>query len=333
MQPTTFLQLSNPCNENWHNMTATEKGRFCNACKEQVIDFTSMTDRQVLAYLNSNQGKICGRIYTHQLNRALVSYNQKPSFGLQWILTGLSALFFSVVKSQPPTVALQEKPRASFLTNTAVDAKTIEHNIVTVRGSILNQEQQAILNAYVTGFSDNDKIFTNKKGEFVLQVPANVKSLLVSAEGYHSRVVPTSLLQEQDTTIVLTAVDTGIGGLDKNHLDKNIIMGGITTFTEIEKPDTVITFVKKVFNNQFFKIQPNPANKNGVNISISKTGVYTVQIFDNNSRLLYTQEVVVNHKGQVVFINFNGCVTKGTYYIRVIDKQSKKQYTDKLMVQ
>jgi hypothetical protein len=45
------------------------------------------------------------------------------------------------------------------------------------------------------------------------------------------------------------------------------------------------------------------------------------------------QEVVVNSKGQVVQIIFPDCVVKGIYYIRVIDKKTKKQYVDKLMVQ
>jgi hypothetical protein len=78
---------------------------------------------------------------------------------------------------------------------------------------------------------------------------------------------------------------------------------------------------------------PNPATKGGVGISIKQTGNYTVQIFDNNSKLIHVQEVVVNGKGEIVQIIFPSCVVKGTYYIRVVDKKTKKQYVDKLLVQ
>lgn len=30
------LSISEPCHENWHNMTPTEQGRFCNACAKEV---------------------------------------------------------------------------------------------------------------------------------------------------------------------------------------------------------------------------------------------------------------------------------------------------------
>lgn len=51
-------------------MTPTEQGRFCNACAKEVIDFTAMSDTEVLHYFISKKNEnVCGRLYADQLNR------------------------------------------------------------------------------------------------------------------------------------------------------------------------------------------------------------------------------------------------------------------------
>jgi hypothetical protein len=77
MKTQTYLHLDDPCNENWNNMTTVEKGRFCDSCATQVMDFTIMTDIEVLQYLFTNNGKMCGRIHKDQLQRALLTHEQK----------------------------------------------------------------------------------------------------------------------------------------------------------------------------------------------------------------------------------------------------------------
>jgi hypothetical protein len=340
MKTQTYLHLDDPCNENWNNMTTVEKGRFCDSCATQVMDFTIMTDIEVLQYLSANNGKMCGRIHKDQLQRALLTHEQKKK-GLQLMIAGVASLFFSIGKSSAQQKTLnQDAPKASLLQNkqsTIFINQTISTAEQTLKGSIVNAEQSALLNGYIVNPMNHEKVLANKFGQFVMQIPADVNHVLVGAKGFDTRTVPASMLNGIDTTITLTATDTtikDIGIFDKGDLNgTNIIMGGIRSFTEIEKSDTVITFVKKIFNNAFFKILPNPATKGGVGISIKQAGNYTVQIFDNNSKLIHVQEVVVNGKGEIVQIIFPSCVVKGTYYIRVVDKKTKKQYVDKLLVQ
>lgn len=340
MKTQTYLHIYNPCNENWNKMTLLEQGKFCDKCAHEVMDFTVMTDQEVLNYIKNNNGMTCGRLHLDQLQRALHDMDRKKKKGWQWVIAGMASLFFSIGKSSAQKNELKEESKAGLLlkNNDAIEA---QQNLLkeqkTLKGRIFNDNQQAILNGYVLNPTTLDKILVNKNGEFVMQVTENITHVLAGAKGYDSRMVPTNFLVSSDTTIELKRVDTsitdssGIGNLDLNT--KNVFMGGITTFTEIEKPDTLTTFVKKVFNNSFFKIIKNPANKNGVSLSVKQEGRYNVQIFDNNSKLIQVTEIEINSKNEVVFIDFTKCVAKGIYYIRLVDKKTGKQYTDKIVVQ
>lgn len=67
-----ILQIPEPCQENWNEMTPENKGRFCGSCQKTVVDFTEMSDEQVKHYLLDNKHKnTCGRFYATQIGRPL----------------------------------------------------------------------------------------------------------------------------------------------------------------------------------------------------------------------------------------------------------------------
>ena len=56
------FSIESPCNENWNQMTATEKGAFCQKCSTDVHDFTNKSNDEIRSVLRDNIGnKICGR--------------------------------------------------------------------------------------------------------------------------------------------------------------------------------------------------------------------------------------------------------------------------------
>ncbi|MEO6251951.1 MAG: carboxypeptidase-like regulatory domain-containing protein [Ferruginibacter sp.] len=78
------LSIPEPCHENWQQMTPTDQGRFCNACAKEVVDFSTMTDMQVLNYFSTlTHEKVCGRALPEQLNRA-ISRPEAPKKRLFW---------------------------------------------------------------------------------------------------------------------------------------------------------------------------------------------------------------------------------------------------------
>jgi hypothetical protein len=93
-----ILVIPQPCHVNWQAMSPTEQGRFCQSCQKQVIDFTNMTDAQILALIPKNNHAVCGRFNTEQLNRPLGQ--QPPIFTWQKIMKlAASVLAFLCLKT------------------------------------------------------------------------------------------------------------------------------------------------------------------------------------------------------------------------------------------
>ncbi|MBS1622695.1 MAG: carboxypeptidase regulatory-like domain-containing protein [Bacteroidetes bacterium] len=93
MRRTLHLTIPTPCHERWDAMTATERGAFCHSCVKEVIDFSAMTDSQVIQYLERHKTG-CGRFREDQLGRDMSLPKANNSL-MQWkvLLMGLLPAF------------------------------------------------------------------------------------------------------------------------------------------------------------------------------------------------------------------------------------------------
>ena len=62
------LEVIEPCTEEWAKMKAggENNSRFCDSCQKNVIDFTRMSNKEMLRFINSKEN-ICGRFRKEQL--------------------------------------------------------------------------------------------------------------------------------------------------------------------------------------------------------------------------------------------------------------------------
>lgn len=67
---TTKPRVPQPCHASWDAMAPNQGGRFCGACQKTVIDFTAMTDQEILSHLASSRASVCGRFRNEQLEVA-----------------------------------------------------------------------------------------------------------------------------------------------------------------------------------------------------------------------------------------------------------------------
>lgn len=57
------------CAENWDKMNPTEKGKFCEVCTKEVIDFTVLSKNEIIdVFKKNNFQALCARAYSSQLN-------------------------------------------------------------------------------------------------------------------------------------------------------------------------------------------------------------------------------------------------------------------------
>ena len=90
------ISIPNPCHQNWHEMNIVEKGRFCDSCQKNVIDFTMQSDTAILRAVE-NAEHLCGRFLPDQLDRILIQRKEKAMF---WQVGMASFLGFIGLGSQ-----------------------------------------------------------------------------------------------------------------------------------------------------------------------------------------------------------------------------------------
>jgi len=77
MKNTLKIEIPNPCKANWEKMSLNDIGRHCTSCNTTVVDFTKMTDDEIVKYLSSNSTQnTCGHFLKGQIK------NDKNSFQL-----------------------------------------------------------------------------------------------------------------------------------------------------------------------------------------------------------------------------------------------------------
>src|SRR5689334_19624498 len=95
------IRIPEPCHENWHNMTPTEQGRFCGSCQKTVVDFTLMTDNELLNYFSKTSQHTCGRFSGDQLNKDLkpTVIKKRYTWAYVWNLI-LATMLFTEANAQ-----------------------------------------------------------------------------------------------------------------------------------------------------------------------------------------------------------------------------------------
>lgn len=96
------ITIPEPCNEDWNQMTATQKGAYCKSCAKEVIDFTRISKSELARKIKHGQN-LCGRFKPEQLNTPLPSVT-RSNFQRNAAMLGFTSLL-----SLSNPLAAQEK--------------------------------------------------------------------------------------------------------------------------------------------------------------------------------------------------------------------------------
>ncbi len=172
------LTIPTPCTENWNAMTPDPNGRFCASCQKTVIDFSSMSDAEIVQYFTHFKGVTCGRFTEKQLQRPLsMPTVSKPQNRWAWAFSAL--LLPTVLSSQTvKTVESVVFSTNSVVLPTVVELKKqgaeINHNEATIKlhGIVVDTQYQPIIGASIVLRGTNNGTVTDLDGHFELKVPA-----------------------------------------------------------------------------------------------------------------------------------------------------------------
>ncbi|SHM27149.1 hypothetical protein SAMN05444266_107214 [Chitinophaga jiangningensis] len=118
------FSIPSPCSKSWDEMEISGEGRYCDSCCKTVVDFTQLTDEQIITLISKHTGRLCGHFNVSQLNRNLLP--MQPQYRLVPVIL-LSAGMLLVhgaasaqqVKTKDTTVA-PVKPAVSIPVDSAV---------------------------------------------------------------------------------------------------------------------------------------------------------------------------------------------------------------------
>src|SRR5471030_2658656 len=107
------IHIPEPCHEDWQQMTPVDKGRFCQSCAKQVVDFSVMSDQQILNYISNAPGKLCGRFANDKLQRPLLP--AKPEKKKMWWIAAMMPLMMVFGKAGAQKKGHKNGPKENII--------------------------------------------------------------------------------------------------------------------------------------------------------------------------------------------------------------------------
>jgi hypothetical protein len=107
------IDVKQPCHENWQQMTPNEQGRHCLSCQKTVVDFTRMSDQEILHYISNTSSSVCGRFYNHQLDKTYEEKKIKPAFTFRYAWNLITAAFLLTGSAATAQVKKKEKKKTA----------------------------------------------------------------------------------------------------------------------------------------------------------------------------------------------------------------------------
>lgn len=180
---TITLQIQNPCHENWDQMLEEEKGKFCLACQKTVVDFTKMSDAEVVNFLSDYKGSLCGRISKDRLNVPLSNRVKTYGSPLHRFAAGLLLSFGLLHPIQAQTLKIKTEQHSvntheKNTSNGNGEKKIISGRVTDATG------KKALEGVSVQELNSGLAAYTDKNGNYRLELPEDVTGKQVQLSFY-----------------------------------------------------------------------------------------------------------------------------------------------------
>ena len=346
MPKKTQLFIADPCHEQWGDMRPDTDGRFCGSCRKTVVDFTMMSDQEVLAWISGAGKSVCGRFMEDQLNRDLspVAPLKKNRWVVwQFLLAGL--LMSSEVSAQEKA---PDPPVIKFNIAPARDQPIVVGGVRSVQpsqlpGRIKLQIVDSSTGEPVSGATiriDKASFSADNQGRvsIALKKFLSAPALEITSIGYSARVltVDKSFLSGAVQTISLSRTAEVLGDVTVIAYGKTIcrrttgLVSVVRRTTILQDTLAFLGLVKTPFT-----VYPNPVAR-GASVTISlrdiKPGTYMAQLFSTSGILVETMRMEGVDGPRTELLNIPETVAAGTYFVKLLNTTTGKVTVQKLVV-
>ncbi len=191
MNESKSIHIPEPCHENWEDMSLTDKGRHCDSCVKEVVDFSDWNHNDIIHYLDNSDGMVCGRIKKSQLaspEPTLIDLIPNPAKNFARAAAIAAVAFFHSDATMAQTLGHEE--RVPALTEDRFNKTS-----TLVKGIVRDELNEALPFAavyYESESGESHGIMTDVDGKFELTIPAEYASsgtvdLIISFIGYSKK--------------------------------------------------------------------------------------------------------------------------------------------------
>lgn len=173
--------------------------RHCSVCDRNILDFTMMTDAEILEHLRENSGKICGKFRADQLSRPLRPVTARR-YGLTTIAASVAA-FLSIqsANAQATTTHITKERPPSLTGNSNALQKSFENptndTMRVISGRLLDAKSgEPLIGATIRFAQSKYGTISDWNGFFNLRVPLkdlenNPFEIQITYSGYVKKII------------------------------------------------------------------------------------------------------------------------------------------------
>lgn len=335
------LSIDDPCHEDWDKMTSTEQGRFCASCQKQVVDFSGMSDRQVLAFFRKpSTGSVCGRFYNDQLNRDM----EIPRKRIPWLKYFFRFALPAFLASAKATAQRNAIVKGSDVVITPVETRiklgevSVPQEVTSISGKVTNKNNAPVPYANVVIKGTKKTVVADSSGIFRF---SNIKednfTLQVSCAGFQPTEIAVTKLTDLSKELVIQlgpvildeVVVTAYSTIRKGMVFMGAVSRVTTTTEKVTSP-----IEAPAEKPSMIKVYPNPvAAGTSINISCEKLeeGYYAFRLINQSGQQVQNKQVWVDADATIMNMEVPS-VSPGVYILTLINNETKKRFSTKVSI-